>query len=156
MPEFQSELTFFHDLATVFAFHTRPQNVLTMLPSNVPGELVEGPESLTQGSEFEFRFNVAGVMKQSIRMRVTQFAHEAFLADEQIRGPFKRYAQTHRFSALPKGGTRVEYTCSFEPPGGMLGFVVTETRVMDGLRKLMPYRQQKTRELLDQQFGPVP
>ncbi len=155
MPEFQSELTFFHDLPSVYAFHMRPQNVLMMLPSNVPGELVEAPSDLVVGSEIEFRFQIGGLMRQSLRLKVTQLEHELLIADEQIHGPFRLWEQIHRFTALPQGGTRLEYACRFEPPGGMMGFVVTEQRILDGLKRLMPYRQQRTRELLDEQFGPI-
>lgn len=149
MAQFTAELSFDHSLETVFAFHTQPHNLLRMAPEGIQVEVAEAPPIIGPGSEMEFRFSAYGFAK-NLRMKVLEFQLNALIVDEQIRGPLKKWKQQHRFEPHPQGGTKMIYEVEFLPPGGMMGLMITEERILTGLRKGMPYRQQRTRELLDQ------
>lgn len=152
MPEFSAELTFTQPIETVFAFHTRPKNLAMMIPGGSSVELAEAPELLVAGAEMEFKVSAMG-FTQRLRMKVLEFAQPTIIIDEQIKGPFKSWRQTHRFETAKDGGTNLIYAVQFEPPGGMLGMLVTEKKILDGLKKAIPLRQYRTRELLDSENG---
>ncbi len=154
MPEFSAELVFTHPPEAVFSFHLHPANVLDFIPSATAGQVVEAPDQLHPGGEAEFRFSINGI-SQRVRMRLVESRPPQLLIDEQIRGPFKHWRQTHHFNPTDNGGTRMTYRVDFLPPKGMLGFLITEKRILHALKQLIPYRQQRTQQLLDQR-GPIP
>jgi ligand-binding SRPBCC domain-containing protein len=80
---------------------------------------------------------------------VTVWEPQSRFVDEQREGPFRKWIHTHRFEALPDGGTRVTDTIDYETPGGMLGFIVTVKAVERDLRWIFEYRRQKLAALFD-------
>lgn len=147
MPEYKAEFLLPHTPQAVFEFHSSTSNLLRMIPEDNRPELVDGPQRLATGAEFELKVTTFGVAQQ-LRFKVTRFEEPHVIVDEQLKGPFRAWVQTHRFEASPEGGTRLLYRVEFEPPGGLLGFVVTSARVIEHLAQTLPYREQRTRELL--------
>jgi ligand-binding SRPBCC domain-containing protein len=88
---------------------------------------------------------------QRLESEVTVFEPDVLFADEQRAGPFRKWVHSHRFEAVD-GGTRVRDEIEFEPPGGLLGLVVTAAFIQRDLERAFAYRRQKLEELL----GPRP
>jgi ligand-binding SRPBCC domain-containing protein len=147
MPEFKADFLLPQSPQAVFEFHANTANLLRMIPEHNRPELVAGPATLTSGSEFELKVTTFGVIQQ-LRFKVTRFESPRLIVDEQLKGPFRSWVQTHEFEPAANGGTRLVYRVEFEPPGGMLGFVVTAPRVIAQLEQTLPIREQRTRELL--------
>jgi len=148
MPDFQAEFLLPQTVEVVFEFHSNTANLLRMIPQENKPELLEGPAQLSSGAEFELKVSTFG-LAQLLRFKVIDFADPHKIASEQLKGPFRSWRETHHFESVNGGGTRLLYRVDFEPPGGMLGFVVTSSRVIEHLQKLWPYRQQRTLELLE-------
>ena len=149
MAEFQAELVFNHPVAVVFDFHITPANLVRLLPSDTPAQLVEAPLKLELDQEFELQVIVWGISQQ-LRYRVLDCSDPHQLITQQIKGPFRAWREVHRFQPTEQGGTRLQYAVQFEPPGGMLGLMMNAKKVVANLEKVIPYRQQRTQELLDQ------
>ncbi|HEY1065311.1 MAG TPA: SRPBCC family protein [Pirellulales bacterium] len=147
MPHFRAELTFPFPLERVFRFHARPENLADMAPPGAEVTVVERPSSLIVGAELELKIGLYG-MSQNVRLRIVDVDEPRLLVDEQVKGPFQKWRQRHLFTRTPDGGTHLTYEVEFEPPKGMLGFVITADRVLDGLQSAMPAREKRTREML--------
>lgn len=147
MPTFEATQTFPRPVAEVFDFFRRPANLVRVSPPELHMTVEEGPELLELGSQLAIKGRRWG-LPQRVVSRVTEFEPEARFVDEQAEGPFRRWKHTHRFEALPDGGTRVTDVIDFEPPGGMLGLVVTAGFIEKDLKWVFAHRQERLKELL--------
>jgi ligand-binding SRPBCC domain-containing protein len=65
----------------------------------------------------------------------------------QVKGPYKLWRHTHRFSEVG-GGTRIVDIVDYSLPFGPLGRVVHRLQVPGDLSKIFDYRERRVRELL--------
>jgi ligand-binding SRPBCC domain-containing protein len=79
---------------------------------------------------------------------VIAFAPEAFFIEEQKEGAFRQWLHAHRFAATAAGGTRVTDEIDYEPPGGLLGLLLTPAAVERELGEYFRYRNEQLVELL--------
>lgn len=127
-------------------FLIRPTNLLRVSPPDLNVTLVDAPEVLQLGSRFTVEVSRWGV-SQRIVSEVTAFATGASFTDEQKLGPFKAWSHTHRIEVVPEG-TRMSDEITFEPPGGLLGFVMTRRRIEEEMGRTFAYRAEQLKELL--------
>ena len=59
-----------------------------------------------------------------------------------MKGPLKSFRHEHLFETTPNG-TLVSDRVEFQPPGGMLGFLVTEDRIRQGLQHGLKFRYEE-------------
>jgi ligand-binding SRPBCC domain-containing protein len=78
---------------------------------------------------------------------VTAFEEGALLVEEQREGPIHRWQHTRPFEPR-EGGTRVTEAIEYEPPGGMLGLLLTAEAVEADLSRAYAWRAGKVIELL--------
>ena len=131
---------------SVFAFLEQPANLLRVSPPELHLRLVDGPRRLQLGSRLTVQGRRWGI-PQRIVSEVTVFQPHRLLEDEQREGPFHRWVHRHRLEPRD-GGTRMTDRIEFEPPGGLAGLVLTESRVQSELAWVFDYRAQKMRELV--------
>jgi len=146
MPTFETEHRLPRPVAEVFEFFLRPANLPRLAPPELQLRVEEGPALLVLGSRVTVTGRRRGV-PQRIISEVTALEPGARLVVEQRAGPFRRWVHLHRFAAVP-GGTRVAERIEFEPPGGLLGLVVTAAVVEAELRWAFEYRAKVLKELL--------
>ncbi len=146
MPHFEKTMIFPRPLPEVFDFFLYPANLVRITPPELHLRLVDGPERLQLGSIITLKGRRWG-LPQRIVSAVTAFQANAVFVDEQQSGPFRKWIHTHRFQALPEA-TQVRDAIDFDPPGGLLGLVVTETFILNDLENVFAYRAEKLREIL--------
>jgi ligand-binding SRPBCC domain-containing protein len=146
MPQFESSLTVPRPPAEVFAFFLRPRNLLALAPPDMHLELLEGPDLLQAGARLSWKTRRLGI-SQRIVTEITALEPGTLLVEEQREGPLRKFIRTLRFEEVPEG-TRVTEVIDFEPPGGLLGFVVTAGWIEQDLRAAAAHRDRKLRELL--------
>ena len=149
MPHFESSLILTRPVTEVFAFFLRPANRLALAQPDMHLELLEGPEVLELGARMTWKLRRMGI-PQRIVTEITTLEPDRLLIEEQREGTLRKLIRTLRFEEVPEG-TRVTEAIDFEPPGGLLGFVVTAGMIQRDLESAMAYRDQKLKELL----GPV-
>jgi len=123
---------------TVWEFLTGPANLLEVSPPEFHLRLVEGPERLSLGA----RITVQGrrwAIPQKITNVVTVFEPPCLLVDQQEQGPFGKFVHTHQLEAV-SGGTRMLDHIEYEAPTGLLGLVLTESRIRRDLGAAFAYR----------------
>ena len=99
---------------------------------------VGGPEVFEQGSRVELELSGFGP-PQRFLYEVTEFLRPDRFVETLVKGPLKSFRHEHVFEATPSG-TRVLDLVEFAPPGGMLGFIVTEDRIRQGLQHGLRFR----------------
>jgi ligand-binding SRPBCC domain-containing protein len=57
------------------------------------------------------------------------------IVEEQRQGPFRAWRHERRFTALSAGETEVSERIDYEPPGGLLGLVLTAARIEADLER---------------------
>jgi ligand-binding SRPBCC domain-containing protein len=147
MPTFEKTLTFKRPLAEVFDFFLAPANLTRVSPPELHLQLVDGPERLQLGSVITFKGRRWGI-PQRVVSEVVVLEPNVCLVDQQRQGPFRKWIHTHRFAAVAHG-TQVHDHIEFEPPGGLLGLLVTADFISKDLEKVFAYRAEKLHEFLD-------
>lgn len=146
MPQHIAALDIARPIDVVFDFLARPANLVLLAPAEMRLQLVEGPDRLELGARLHWKARRMGVT-QSLVNEVTVFEEAALIEEQQRQGPFKRWVFVHRFTASATG-TRLAEELTYEPPGGLLGLLVTADTIRRDLEALFAYRERRLRELL--------
>ncbi len=113
-------------------------------------ELVEAPELVAVGAEIAFSV-LAGGIRQVLRHRWITVTDLQITA-EQVMGPAQSWLHDQTLSPTPRGCELTE-TITFEPPGGMLGFMVTEDAILQSLSRGTAVRHELiARQLIAEQL----
>lgn len=153
MPRFERELLVQRPLEEVFDFFANPANLVKVSPPELHMQLAAGPDRLNLGSTVTVKARRWGVPHRIVS-EVTAFEPGVMFADRQRHGPFGKWDHTHRFEKNV-GGTLIRDEIDFEPPGGMLGLVITARQIEKDLHWIFEYREKKVRELLGTVEGPA-
>ncbi len=148
MPEFQSQTALNCPPSHVREFLLRPANLPLISDPDLQLQILDAPEIVTEGSEIEFRITAYG-FKQRMRHRYVTVADFEIVA-EQVDGPARswRHKQLIQTNGSEQACLLVDHVI-FEPPGGMLGFVMTEARIRESLADGTDVRYETLRELLE-------
>jgi ligand-binding SRPBCC domain-containing protein len=118
-----------------FEYLRRPANLLKMFPSNTAGKLsMKMPEIMNVGEFIEFKVKAMGSQFQFVHEIIQVEPFERIVLQE-IEGPFKAWTQELQFADADDGKTLFTSIVRFDPPGGMLGFVVTRKLVLSQLKE---------------------
>jgi uncharacterized protein len=148
MPHLVDAVDIQADVETVFTWFRDPANWLHLAPPALHLEIVAAPPLLEQGSRLELKSRRSGMVYRTT-MEITGLEPGKLLIEEQRAGPFRQWKHSYRFAALGDGATRLTEEVIFEPPVGLLGFIVTASYVEKELAAFFHYRRQRLRELLD-------
>src|SRR5262249_17507582 len=147
MPRFETVTDLAGPVGRVWEFLCRPANLVLVSPPEMHLRLVEGPEQLYLGA----RMTIAGRrwgIPQRIVSEVVAFEPNVLFVDEQREGPFRQFTHTHRLE--PRSDrTRMLDRIDYEPPGGILGLILTAGRIERELQSVFEFRAQKFKELLE-------
>ena len=145
MPHYTATLIVDCPVADLFAFFSKPRNLVQLAPPDLHLELLKAPEIMQIGARLVWKGRRWGIAQQIIQ-EVATFDHEKLITLEQKQGPFARWLHAHHFQGTDTSTTIVE-RIDFEPPGGMLGFLVTANTIRKDLDKLTAYRERRLREI---------
>jgi ligand-binding SRPBCC domain-containing protein len=151
MPVFEVRSAFPQTIQDVFDFFRQPANLVRVSPPDLHMRLIEGPERVQLGSRITLQGRRWGV-PQRVVSEVTAYEPDLLFVDEQRTGPFRKWVHMHRFESIP-GGTGVLDRIEYEPPGGLLGRVVTPALVERDLQWVFAFRSQKLQEILGDGLG---
>jgi len=151
MPEFETRLTLPQPRDKVFDFLVRTEYLLQLIPPDSQMKVVSVPEILQTGSRLEFEATAFG---QSVKIvhEITDCVTPHRLTEMQIQGLFKRWQHVHLVEDDGEGRSVAIDRIEFEPPTGLLGFIVTRQRIVAYLESLFAHRHQLMRKVL----GPAP
>jgi ligand-binding SRPBCC domain-containing protein len=147
VPVFTAETILACPREKVWELLIRPTTLVQVSPPELNLRLIEAPELLHLGARIVIQGRRWGLSQRMVSV-VTAFEPGLLLIDEQREGPFRSWVHTHRLEAISEG-TRMTDQVDFEPPGGLLGFLVTARRVEQELAEMFRYRGRRFKDLLE-------
>jgi ligand-binding SRPBCC domain-containing protein len=145
---FTSVQRFAFPLAAVFDFFRRPANLVAVAPPELSVQLLEAPDRLETGARTTVQIRRWGI-SQRIVTEVVELVENSRIVEEQLQGPFRFWRHEGQFAELDSE-TEVTDEITFEPPGGMLGFVLTTSRITEDLSGVFAGRVERVNEFLRQ------
>jgi len=148
MAEFESSITLRNTAETVCEFLLQPQNIQKISPPHTGLKFTKAPQCLSQGSQIEFAIVGFG-QTQNLVHEITALEFPNRFVEEQIVGPLKQWKHEHRIETVEPGVVQVTDAIQFTPPGGLVGLLMTESRILETLNEGFEYRYSRMREFLE-------
>ena len=142
----QRELWVPRPLTEVFDFFAKAENLERITPPWMQFRIVTPPPiEMKQGTMIFYALRVRGIpLKWISKIDKWDPPHE--FVDVQVKGPYRFWHHTHRFSERA-GGTSIEDSVRYALPFGLLGRLVNWLQVAGDLAKIFDYRAQQVQEL---------
>lgn len=148
MPVFEHEARYDCSPVGLFDFLTRPENIVKVSNPDLGIRFEAPPEQLSQGDILNFQIVTFGKVNQ-ITHRIVEFRDAELLIEEQIEGPLAAWRHVHEYVAIDDGCLKRDVV-EFEPPGGLIGFLLTPDKILDQLEDGMYIREQRLNEFISE------
>jgi ligand-binding SRPBCC domain-containing protein len=133
-------------LDEVFSFFERPENLEAITPPWLHFKMITPtPVHIKQGSIFDYTMRVRGISMHWASL-VTEYNPPHSFVDQQIRGPYEYWYNTHRFKETDEG-THIIEEIRYIMPFGLLGRAVHGLMVAQDLQEIFDYRQMAIEKL---------
>lgn len=130
-----------------FNFLIVPANHERLSPPEVGLKFVNPPAEFALGTQFEFKVQAWGLV-QSMKYEIIEFDRPNVYVERQIHGPLKHFRNESRFEINQDGKLVITNIIEFAPPGGILGMMATESKLLENFEDGFYYRHQQLRKLL--------
>jgi ligand-binding SRPBCC domain-containing protein len=147
MPVYETSVTVDCPQKRVYEFLLRPENIARISPPELGLAFTKAPEVLDLGSEFEFKVQAYGQVLTMVH-KITELVHLRQITETQVKGFFGHWVHTHFFEANDTGQVTVRDRIDFKPPGGMLGLLVSASKILDHLDEGYHFRHKQLQKLL--------
>ncbi|MEZ6058532.1 MAG: hypothetical protein R3C01_17665 [Planctomycetaceae bacterium] len=131
---------------SLYEFLLRPKNVELISTPNAGLRFVSAPEVVEVGSKVTFEINSFGRVNRGAH-EIIELLHSEKIVEKQVEGAMREWLHTHTFVATNNGVHMVD-RIEFLKPGGVLGFIVTEEKILDMLEDGYFYRQQQLEKIV--------
>jgi ligand-binding SRPBCC domain-containing protein len=146
MASFEAEVVLPCSVEGLFEFLLRPSNVEKISDPRLGLTFVQAPDVVVVGSRIVFKVQGFGVV-QTIEHEIMEVDRPSLIVEQQVKGPMRSWRHEHRLEPHDRG-TRMFDRVTFEPPGGVLGFLVKESTVLDGLEDGFEHRKEEITRLI--------
>lgn len=135
-----------HPVTDVFDFFARAENLEILTPPWMRFRiLTPQPIAIRRGTNIAYALRVRGIPLNWVS-KIEEWNPPYEFVDVQIRGPYKFWHHTHRFSES-QGGAVIEDTVEYALPFGVLGRLVNRLQVSRDLARIFDYRAQQVLSL---------
>jgi ligand-binding SRPBCC domain-containing protein len=135
---------------TLFRWHAEPGALERLSPPWEPVEVIERAPGVRNGDRGALRVRMGPLKLRWVFEHRNCIPGRQF-QDVQIRGPFKRWEHTHRFTPDGPDACWLEDEIEYEFPFGALGRWIAGRMVRRKLERLFEYRHQMTAEAMAKQ-----
>ena len=124
-----------------------PANLPQISNPDLELEVLNAPPEVAIGKRIEFRITAYGFKQRATHeyLAVT----EGMIEESQVEGPLRAWRHSQRIEIAGSCHCRLFDDIEFEPPGGMLGYLLTEARIRESLEEGMNYRYAVLQELIE-------
>lgn len=141
MPLFESRTELPAKPEQVFDFIVRPANLQAIAPPEIQMVFVDPPEVIELGSKLVCRVVAYGQV-QELAYEIVEFAPDQRRFREQaVGGPLPKWIHDYQVETSDNDVTVLLNKIEFEPPGGLLGYLVTKEKILDHLDDGFAYRR---------------
>lgn len=146
MPAFQASQIIQCPAASLRQFLGCPANLPLVSDPELQLEIISAPPLVTAGERIEFRIMAYGFRQRAIH--IYQNVTDDEISEHQLEGPLRSWTHRQLFTSLNDSECVLEDSIEFTPPGGMLGFMMTESRILESLEQGMNERYSAITELV--------
>ena len=114
--------------------------------ASVPMEILSAPEIVTLGQRIEFRITAYGFKQRATHEYVT--VEDLQITENQVDGPLRAWNHAQEIEIVSDSQCRLHDHIVFEPPGGMLGYLLTESKVLASIQDGMQIRYETLTDLI--------
>lgn len=139
MPQFESRTELDATPQQLFEYILNPANLQAIAPPESNLVFVEAPTLISLGSRLVCKVQAYGMVQQMAYEIVEFVSHERY-REKMVEGPLQLWLNDYIIEALPSGNVALVNRIEFEPPAGLLGLIVTSTRIIDVLEDAFDYR----------------
>lgn len=147
MPVYESRIPLPGPVERVFDFLSRPANMQQISPPDVQMAFVQAPEVISLGSRLVFKIHVYGQVQQ-FEHEIVQFEPPYRFRERAVQTPMKSWIQDYILEPSDNGLVVLLNRIEFEPPGGLLGFILTPERIIANLEEGHTHRQEALQKAL--------
>ncbi|MCH7988800.1 MAG: hypothetical protein IID46_06555 [Planctomycetes bacterium] len=149
MATFEAEVILSCSCETAFDFLVQPDNILKILPPDSGVNYINVPQRFELGSLIEFELTGLGPVQRVVH-EIVEFDQPNRFTERQVKGPLKAFEHWHVVEENENGEIRILDRVEFLPPGGLAGFLVTESRILETLQRGFEYRHRELKRILEQ------
>ncbi|MDA1230994.1 MAG: hypothetical protein O2856_09490 [Planctomycetota bacterium] len=146
MPESVSVSILECSAAQLRAFLGSTANLPAISDPDLELEILSAPEIVTLGHRIEFRITAFGFKQRAIHEYVT--VNEFQITENQVDGPLRAWNHAQQIETVSVTQCRLTDRVVFEPPGGMLGYLLTESKVLKSIETGMQIRYEALSDLI--------
>lgn len=148
MPIFESRTELPASMEQVFDYIVRPANLQAIAPPEMQFVFVEPPEVIALGSRLTCKAQAYGMI-QTLTYEIIDLKEPHHFREKMVEGPLQLWLHDYIVEKHPtEQSVTLINRIEFEPPAGLLGFIVTADKIMDALEDGFDYR----RDLLKKMF----
>jgi len=142
MAAFETEVNVQATVEELFDFLIQPINIKAISPPEMGLKFIEAPDKYSNECEVRFAVQTMGQI-QEFTHRITHFDEPNLFIEELIVGPLPLWKHSHHFATTDAGLTTLKDVIEFKPPGGLIGLMMSEARILDSLEDGFYYRHQQ-------------
>ncbi len=146
MADFEHESVFPCSAEGLFQFLIQTKNIKEVSDPNLGLQFLSAPDVLSHGSVLDFKIVSFGQVIE-ITHKITEFSPASFVVETQTKGPMKSWIHSHTYETTSNGVVKRDRV-EFQLPGGLLGFLLSEDKVIDQLEEGFFYRGQQLSQLI--------
>lgn len=144
MAVYKSEVCIKASPQAVFDYFLDPNSLVDITLPALKLKIISGPKEVEVGSVVQFSVNRFGVDFKATHEVIS--IDEYCITEKQTEGAMKSFEHERRFAETADGGCRIENTITFEGPGGMMGAMMPEKRILSSLAEAFDYQATKLQE----------
>ena len=133
---------------SLFDFLSHIANIPKVTDPKIGITFTSAPDIIEQGARLDFQIITFGQVVKSTH-QIMEFDRPNLVIEQQIIGPMKSWVHRHEYHSVPEG-VLMRDQVDFELPGGLIGLLLSESKVRDHLEDGFFYREQKLKELISQ------
>jgi len=146
MAEYEHQQRLGCSVEAVFDFLSRPANQVRLSQPESRLTFLDPPEIIAAGDELEFEVRAYGTT-QSVVHEIVTLERPRLIVERMLHGPLEELEQEHLFTS-EDGHTLLIDRIRFEPPGGMIGLLLTEARLRKSFDESFAYRRRILEQLV--------
>jgi ligand-binding SRPBCC domain-containing protein len=148
MPSFECSVVIDRPAETVFAFLIRPENLERISPPSSQLTYLDAPDQIVLGTQLSFELGGFGPLQKVVH-EISEFDPPHRFVEKLISGPLPHFVHEHVVVSDGTNGSTVTDRIEFEPPGGFIGMLVNEARIIDSLKAAFAHRHRALKEQLE-------
>ena len=146
MPESVSSSILECSAESLRAFLGRTANLPQISDPDLHLEILSAPDIVTLGHRIEFRVTAYGFKQRATHEYVT--VEKLQIVEDLVEGPLRAWKHSQQIEIVAAGQCRLTDRIEFLPPGGMLGYLLTEAKVHASIQAGMQIRYEALSDII--------